>query len=95
MKKQFSIRGYLNKNKIQTGLHESAPNKGDVVKLKFANMDWNVEYGDATHVHMSLPKQRMKGDWYHIGQLKDKPYYDDLMKWMKTGKQSFRKDYSW
>lgn len=51
---------------------------------------WYIIYMDSTHVALSntkpKPGERFSGmGVYHIGQLKHRDYYKDMVTWMKTG----------
>lgn len=50
---------------------------------------WYIEYIDSTHVAMSMkdPNERSGSNAavYHIGQLRDKKFYNAMIHWMQTG----------
>jgi len=81
------VREVLNEDKT--------PKKGDQISVGEKTLNaktliahtWIIEYMDSSHIKMALawsgkPK---KFAVYNVGQLKDKPYYKDLVKWMRTG----------
>jgi hypothetical protein len=67
--------------------------KGDFVSFvhtyKGQQNKWYLTYIDSTHVYLSLDEPtggRISGmSTYHIQQLNDKSYYDDMVKWMDSG----------
>ena len=76
------------KEEIQK-LSESAT-KGDVVsfiqQIDGGDMKWYIRYIDSTHVHLSTkPDSTSSFSTYHIRELKDNPYYGDMVKWMESG----------
>jgi hypothetical protein len=73
--------------------NEDAPSKGDYVKYYELEggkkYPWYIMYVDSTHVDVTN-KEPKKGQApgafvAHIGQLKHRDYYNDMIKWMKTG----------
>lgn len=78
----------------------SYPKKYDVVKF-FWNLRgytypmW-VVFMDDTHVALSLNKEPKKGEpmntmgikVHHIGELKNRPFYNELLNWMRSGNSS-------
>lgn len=71
---------------------DSRPKKDDVVYLKtpYSNVASRIMYIDSTHVYWKTDSTDQidtgsKGGVYHIGQLRDKQLYNDLLTWMDTG----------
>lgn len=93
MKITKSVLREIIREEIQR-LNENTLTKGDYIryydKFKGGKMDWYIMYIDSTHVAVTTDKP--KGDKIpsgsfvaHIGQLKDRPYYRNMMKWMDSG----------
>jgi len=74
-------------------LSEGTPEQGDYVKIyekeRGKKYPWYIMYVDSTHVDVlnREPKkdERPSGFVAHVRQLKHRDYYDDMIKWMKTG----------
>lgn len=71
---------------------DSRPKKDDAVYLKtpYSNVASRIMYIDSTHVYWKTDSTDQidtgsKGGVYHIGQLRDKQLYNDLLTWMDTG----------
>lgn len=55
----------------------------DVYELKDGEDTWYLTYIDSTHFFLSNSKD-FKGNAYHIGQFKTKPYYDVVLNWLHS-----------
>jgi hypothetical protein len=71
---------------------DSRPKKGDAVYLQtpYPNIASRIMYIDSTHVFWKTDTTDQidigsKGGVLHIGQLRDKQLYNDLLTWMDTG----------
>ena len=71
---------------------DSRPKKGDAVYLQTGYQDVasRIMYIDATHIYwktdsVNTIETGSKGGVYHIGQLRNKQLYNDLLTWMNTG----------
>jgi len=81
-----------------SNLNEATPSKGDYVEvkeiIKGKEYSWYYVFDDTSHVLASMEKPgKSAGKFpaYHIRQLKDKPYFKDLVSWMNTGNKAIEK----
>lgn len=75
----------LNENKLN---ESEKPKKGDQVSIRDKKTGaWIIEYMDSSHIKMAKAwsGKSTKFEIYNIGQLKDRIYYNDVVKWMQTG----------
>ncbi len=76
------------------------PQKGDYVRIyveeRGKKYPYYITYIDSTHVDVTnrepKPGDRPSGFVAHVGQLKHTDYYDDMIKWMRTGDSSHIED---
>jgi hypothetical protein len=75
-----------------SGEDDNKPTRGDSVYLKtrYPDIVSRITYIDSTHVYWKTDSKNYidtgnKGAIYHIGQLRDKELYNDLLAWMDTG----------
>jgi hypothetical protein len=66
---------------------DKTPKKGDRISVREKTGAWIIEYMDSSHIKMAMAwsGEPKKFAVYNVGQLKDKPYYKDLVSWMQTG----------
>jgi hypothetical protein len=58
---------------------------GDVYTLKDEEDTWYLTYIDSTHFFLSNTKE-YKGSAYHIGQFRARPFYNEVLSWLKSHK---------
>lgn len=71
---------------------ESGGELGGVKEIADGQNKWYLRYIDSTHFFLSNNPD-IKGEPYHIGQLKDKPYYSEVYNWLylESIKGAYRK----
>lgn len=56
---------------------------GNLYKLKDGENVWYLTYLDSTHFFLSNSED-FKGNPYHIGQFRGRPFYDEVDEWLKS-----------
>lgn len=69
--------------KVTESIDEDEEKCADVYELKDGEDTWYLTYIDSTHFFLSNSKD-FKGNAYHIGQIKTKPYYDEVLNWLDS-----------
>jgi len=60
---------------------------GKVKQIEFDGTKWYLTYIDPTHFFLSNSSD-FKGNAYHIGQFKHRPFYNEVNEWLKTTSKS-------
>lgn len=69
----------------QKMIGETITESDDIAKITHGDDDWYMKRIDGTHVMSANNEKALhngRGAVYHVRQLNDKPYYDDLRKWL-------------
>lgn len=56
---------------------------GNLYKVKDGENVWYLTYLDSTHFFLSNSED-FKGNPYHIGQFRDRPFYNEVNEWLKS-----------
>ena len=55
---------------------------GKIKEIEFDGTNWYLTYIDSTHFFLSNSKD-FKGNAYHIGQFRNRPFYEEIKDWLK------------
>jgi hypothetical protein len=82
---------YLDLIKEQKDIDE----KNNIMMIKIDGLEWYLKRIDSTHVSMSTSISGLKSGFSvnHIAQLKDRPYYEQVKKWLQGGRWQGQMDF--
>jgi hypothetical protein len=62
--------------------------KGGTLEVKDGEDVWYLTYIDPTHFYLSNTRD-FKGSAYHVGQFRDRPFYNEVNEWLKSHKDKY------
>jgi DNA repair protein RadC len=83
---------YKNRLEAKRGeVYEHGGDVADVLKVTDGDDTWYLTYCDSTHFFLSNSPD-FKGNAYHIGQFRKRPFYNEVNLWLKSHNRSYMAD---